>query len=210
MPNGLFSIPAFKTVPARHPAAGLRLLTKARLQRGRLDRKLAHGADPHATPELNLRAAQLRSHGERARIANALVMAVGESRRGDPVTIRTRPHRADVRASADELLALANRLRDDLPIDVRGAAMAARLVDDRKGPLRTTSGRDLTDAIESTRQALDTRREIAADVRGRLASPRRPFGRGGARCARPRPGRGLRCGRRRPTRARSRTARSSP
>jgi hypothetical protein len=165
MPNGIFPIPAFKTVPARHPAPGLWLLTKTRLQRGRLDRKLAHGADAHATPELNLRAAQLRSHGERTRIANALVTAVGESRMGDPVTIRSRPHRAAVRASADELLALAKRLRDDLPLDARGTAMAARLVDDRNGPLRTTSGRNLVDAIESTRSALDTRREIAADLR---------------------------------------------
>jgi hypothetical protein len=165
MPSGIFPVPAFKTVPPRTPAPGLRVRATTRLQRSRLDGKLADGADPRATPELILRAAQLRSHGERARLANALVEAVGESRRGDPVTVRPRPHRAAVRANADELLALAARLRDDLPLDVRGAAMAARLVSDRKGPLRSTSGGDLREAIKSTRHAMDTRRELAADLR---------------------------------------------
>ena len=165
MPNGVFPIPAFKTVPPRESTPGLRVHARTRLQRNRLDGKLADGADPRTTPELSLRAAQLRSHAERARLANALVMAVGESRQGDPVTIRTRPHRAEVRANADELLALAARLRDDLPVDVRGAAMAARLVSDRKGPLRSTSGGDLREAVESARHAMDTRRELAADLR---------------------------------------------
>jgi hypothetical protein len=165
MPNGIFPIPAFKTVPARESAPGLRVRARTRLQRNRLDAKLAHGADSRTTPELSLRAAQLRSRGERARLANALVEAVGESRQGDPVTIRPRPHRAEVRANADELLALAARLRDDLPVDVRGAAMAARLVGDRKGPLRSMSGGDLREAVESARDAMDTRRELVADLR---------------------------------------------
>jgi hypothetical protein len=165
MPNGIFPIPAFKTVPPRQPSTALGLRAKTRLQRGRLDRELASGADSRDTPELSLRAAQLRSQSERMRVANALVEAVGEARRGDPVTVRPRPQRADVRAGADELLALAERLRDDLPLDVRGAAMAARLVDDRKGPLRTAGDQDLREAIETARHALDTRRELAADLR---------------------------------------------
>jgi hypothetical protein len=165
MPNGIFPIPAFKTVPPRDPTPGLRARTKTRLQRNSLDGKLAHGADSRTTPELSLRAAQLRSHGERARLANALVEAVGEARQGDPVTVRPRPHRAEVRANADELLALAARLRDDLPVDVRGAAMAARLVSDRKGPLRSMSSGNLREAVEAARHAMDTRRELAADLR---------------------------------------------
>jgi hypothetical protein len=165
MPNGIFPIPAFKTVPPRDPTPGLRVRTKTRLQRNSLDGKLAHGADSRTTPELSLRAAQLRSHGERARLANALVEAVGEARQGDPVTVRPRPHRAEVRANADELLALAARLRDDLPVDVRGVAMAARLVSDRKGPLRSMSGGNLREAVEAARHAMDTRRELAADLR---------------------------------------------
>ena len=165
MPNGIFPIPAFKTVPARDHAPGLRLRAKTRLQRNRLDGKLADGADSRTTPELSLRAAQLRSHWERARLANALVVAVGEARQGDPVTIRPRPHRAEVRASADELLELAARLRDDLPVDVRGAAMTARLVSDRKGPLRSMSGGGLRETVEAARHAMDTRRELVTDLR---------------------------------------------
>jgi hypothetical protein len=165
MPNGIFPVPAFKTVPPRQASAGSPLRMRTRWQRNRLDEQIAGGAQTTATAELNLRAAQLRSHGERHRIANALVEAVGEARRGDPVTVKARPHRAEVRASADELLGLAARLRDDLPIDVRGVAMAARLVSDRNGPLRSTSGGNLRAAVESARHAMDTRRELAADLR---------------------------------------------
>jgi hypothetical protein len=165
MPNGIFPIPAFKTVPPRDLTPGLGVRTKTRLQRNQLDGKLAHGADSRTSPELSLRAAQLHSHRGRARLANALVEAVGESRQGDPVTIRPRPHRAEVRANADELLALAARLRDDLPVDVRGAAMAARLVSDRKGPLRSMSGGDLRDAVDAARHAMDTRRELVTELR---------------------------------------------
>jgi len=165
MPNGIFPIPAFKTVPPRQASARSPLRMRTRWQRGRLDEQIAGGAETTATAELNLRAAQLRSRAERQRIANALVEAVGESRRGDPVTISAKPHRAEVRASAEELLSLAERLRDDLPVDDRGVAVAARLVGDGKGPLRSMNGGSLREAVESARQALDTRRELAADLR---------------------------------------------
>jgi hypothetical protein len=165
MPNGIFPIPAFKTVPPRQASARSPLRMRMRWQRNQLDEQIAGGAETTATAELNLRAAQLRSRAERRRIANALVEVVGEARRGDPVTVRPRPHRAKVRASADELLGLAARLRDDLPADVRGAAMAARLVSDRNGPLRSMSGGDLREAVETARHAMDTRRELAADLR---------------------------------------------
>jgi hypothetical protein len=165
MPNGVFPVPAFKTVPRRQAAPGSPLRVRTRVQRNRLDEQIAGGADTTATAELTLRAAQLRTHAERQRIANALVEAVGEARRGDPVTVRTKPHRAQVRACADELLGLAARLRDDLPVDVRGGAMAARLVTDRHGPLRSTRGGDLRQAVEAARTTMDTRREIAEDLR---------------------------------------------
>jgi len=165
MPNGVFPVPAFKTVPPRQAAPGSPLRVRTRLQRNRLDQQIAGGADPTTTAKLTLRAAQLRSRAERQRIANALVEAVGESRRGDPVTVTTKPHRAQVRACADELLGLAARLRDDLPVDVRGAAMAARLVSDRHGPLRSTRGGDLRQAVEAARTTMDTRRDLVADLR---------------------------------------------
>jgi hypothetical protein len=165
MPNGIFPIPAFKTVPPRQASARSPLRLRTRWQRNRLDEQIAGGAETTASAELNLRAAQLRSRAERQRIANALVEAVGESRRGDPVTVRTKPYRAEVRAAADELLGLAARLRDDLPVDVRGVAMAARLVSDRNGPLRSMNGGNLREVVESARHALDTRRELADGLR---------------------------------------------
>ena len=165
MPNGIFPVPAFKTVPPRQASARSPLRIRTRVQRNRLDEQIVGGVETTASAELNLRAAQLRSHGERRRIANALVEAVGESRRGDPVTARTKPHRAEVRASAEELLRLAERLRDDLPVDVRGVAMSARLVSDRHGPLRSMRGGDLRHAVAAARRTLDTRREIAEPLR---------------------------------------------
>jgi hypothetical protein len=43
--------------------------------------------------------------------------------------------------------------------------MAARLVSDRKGPLRSMSGGDLREAVETARHAMDTHRGLAADLR---------------------------------------------
>ena len=92
MPNGIFPIPAFKTLPALDisPQRGLRART--RLHRNRLDEELAAGADPLASEELILRAAQLRTPKERTRIANALVRAIGA---GHP---QTREYAASLKA----------------------------------------------------------------------------------------------------------------
>jgi hypothetical protein len=89
------------------------------------------------------------SRNERARLANALVETLGDARRGEPVTIRVRPQRAVVRDSADDLLGLLLRLRDDRPVDVRGAAMTARLVSDRASALRHSGDVDLHHAIRA-------------------------------------------------------------
>jgi hypothetical protein len=151
MPNGIFPIPEFQTVPGRSRAPGLAARVKARWRRKRLDAALAAGADPRTTTALGLRAERLRTHEERGRVAMTLVEAAHR--------------RAEVGDCADDLLALARRLRDDLPVDARGVAMAARLVDDPKGPLRREGGGDLRRAIESAREAMDTRRQIAGDVR---------------------------------------------
>jgi hypothetical protein len=155
VPNGIFPVPEFRSTPGRHGVSlGTRIRT--RLRRNRLDDELARGADPGATAQLSLRAAQLRSHKERSRLANALVETLGEARRGEPVTLRVRPQRAEVRASADDLLALVARLRDGQPIDVRGAAMTALLVDHSASPLRRDGGQDLQQELRAARIALDT------------------------------------------------------
>jgi hypothetical protein len=140
-----------------------------RLRRGRLDRQLAEGADPATSPELELRAAQLGSAAERARIANVLVEALGDARGREPMTLRMRPQRAVVRDAADEILALVLRLRDDRPFAVRGVAMAARLADDRAGPMYRHDAGDLPDAIRSALSALEAAREPAGDLQAQAA-----------------------------------------
>jgi hypothetical protein len=155
MPNGIFPVPEFHPTPRRSaPSLAVRVWT--RLRRDRLEQELALGADPDGSESLGHRAAQLRSPSERARLANTLVETLGDARRNEPVTIRARPQRAVVRDSADDLLGLVGRLRDERPVDVRSAAMTARLVSDRTGPLRRPGDVDLHDAIRAAHTALNT------------------------------------------------------
>jgi hypothetical protein len=163
MPNAIFPVPDFHPTPSRSaPSHAVRVWT--RLRRNRLDQELALGADPGGSAPLAHRAAQLRSHGERARLANALVETLGDARRGEPVTIRVRPQRAVVRDSADDLLGLVLRLRDDRPVDVRGAAMTARLVSDRTGLLRRPGDVELHDAIRAAHRALNAPAQSAYEL----------------------------------------------
>jgi hypothetical protein len=166
MPNGIFPVPAFN---GRRDHTGdtrqsLPVRVRTRWRRNRLDEELARGADPDTTAQLSLRAAQLRSPAERSRLANALAEALGDARGGTPVTLKVQPQRAEVRAAADELLGLVGRLRNDQPVSVRGAAMAARLLSDRTGPLYRHGGQDLRHAIRAARVALDATDQATHDM----------------------------------------------
>ena len=166
MPNGIFPVPAFDSRPGHGAGTrpNLAVRVRARWRRNRLDEQLAHGTDPSTSLELELRAAQLRSRRERSRIANALVEILGDARKGAPVTIKVQPQRAQIRAGADDLLELVGRLRDDQPVSVRGAAMAARLLSDSASPLRRHAGQDLQHAIRAARFALDATGPTAHDL----------------------------------------------
>ena len=118
------------------------------IKRNRLDAALAEGADPAASRALDLRAAQLRTRAERERLAAALAEAVADARTG--------------RDSSEQLMALAARLRSRPPMDVRGAAMVARLVDDR---LHRTGGNELRDAVADAHSAVIPAHAAAHDVR---------------------------------------------
>ena len=163
MPNGIFPVPQFDSHPSQTTATRPRLAVRIRtwLTRSRLNEALAQGADPDISAALSVRATQLRSPAERSRVANALVEALGDARRGEPVTIRARPQRAEVRAAADDLLALVGRLRDDQPVGVRGMAMAAVLISASASPLHRAGGQDLRHAIRAARFALDATGEAA-------------------------------------------------
>jgi hypothetical protein len=154
MPNGIFPVPTVRRNDQPGTRWGLRTRASARVRRNRLDRQLAGGITPSTLTPLGVRAAQLQSPATRAALANALVEAVGEARRGEPMNIRQRPQRAEVRAEADALLALASRLRESTPIDVRGAAKVALLVNDKSSPLHRPGATKLGDALTEAHAAL--------------------------------------------------------
>jgi hypothetical protein len=164
MPNGIFPIPNFRTTETHRSSWGLRTRLRVHLTHNRLSRELAGGADPSSSRDLSLRAAQVRSEAGRARLANALVEAVGEARRGEPMTIRRQPQRAEVCVAAEELLALASRLRARGPVDVRGAAMVALLVNDHASPLHRVGARRLREAVAEAHSALIPVQEAEQDL----------------------------------------------
>lgn len=138
---------------------------RTRLGRAALDTELAHGADPASSAERALRAEQLSSPAERARIAVALVEALGD----EPMALWPRPQRPVVRDAADDIRALVLRLQDDRPVGIAGVAAAARLVDDRRGPMYRDGAGDLHDAIRSAHSALDATREPAGEFAAQAA-----------------------------------------
>ena len=164
MPNGIFPVPLFQTQASAGPTLGLRLRT--RWTQNRLDRELASGADPASSPELTLRAAQLQSQAVRSRHANAIVEMIG--RANEPnlgrFTGAGEQQHAEIREYADNLRALVARLRDDRPIDIQGAAMTARLVNDRSSPLYRAGDQGLGSAVLSARLALDRSAQVRQDL----------------------------------------------
>ena len=85
------------------------------------------------------------------------------------MTLRLRPQREVVRGAADGILALVLRLRDDRPVGIVGVAAAARLVDDRKGPMYRHDAGDLHDALRSAQSALDATREPDQEIAAQAA-----------------------------------------
>jgi hypothetical protein len=164
MPNGIFPVPEFHSQPSPGPTRGLRLRTRWR--RNRLDRELASGADPASSPELSLRAAQLQSQAVRSRLANAIVEMLGRAHGPNlgRFTVAGERQNAEIREYADNLRALVARLRDDRPIDIQGAAMTARLVNDRSSPLYRAGDQGLGDAVLSARLALDRSAQVRQDL----------------------------------------------
>jgi len=162
MSLGPFPLPRFDT-PLRPSRPPLSVRMRTRWRRNRLDAEISTGADPNASAELSERAAQLRSAPVRAELANTLVAPLVGGRASELLSIGARPRRAALERDLEELVPLIERLCDGRPIDVRGAAMTARLVKDTRGPLYR--GGDLRRALRAARLALDERltgaRELA-------------------------------------------------
>jgi hypothetical protein len=132
--------------------------------RDELDDKLAHGADPMSDPLLGRRAAQLCSRQTRGGLAGTLESALRDARSTWSLTARLPLRRASVRECADDVLAVVQRLRDDEPIDVAGAAMVSRLVFDGTSPLYRDGAVTLRYALRSARMALDPIETVIPDV----------------------------------------------
>ena len=132
--------------------------------RDELDEQLVHGADPESDPGLSRRAAQLRSRTTRTALAAALEDAVREARKAWSVSARLPLARPEVRACADDLVALARRLRADEPIAINGAAMAARIVFNGNSPLYGEAPISLRYAVRAARLALDPPVVVALEL----------------------------------------------
>jgi hypothetical protein len=159
MPNGIFPVPQFHHDPTPRTAmrASLVARVRTRLRRNDLDEQLARGVDPETSVDLRLHAAQLLSSSGRSMLANGLVEALGDARGPHlgAFRMRTRHRHAAIREAADDLRPLVLRLRDEQPIEIRGAAMAALLLNDRGSPLYRESGPELQVALRAARAALD-------------------------------------------------------
>jgi hypothetical protein len=166
MPPGVYPVPKFRRSDSDPTRPSLALRVQTRRRRNRLDDELARGVDPTASPELGLRAAQLRSTSGRRELANALEDALGDARGPNLGAFRMKNRRqhAAIREAADDVQALVMRLRDGEPIDVRGAAMTARLLNDGASPLHQDSGQELRHAIRAAWVALSSTRRAAGDL----------------------------------------------
>jgi hypothetical protein len=157
MSNGTYPNPQsdpYSNRPTKPLGLGVRMRTRWR--RARLDDELAGGASPTASADLTLRATQLNSPVVRSRLVGALVRRLDDARQPDADAIKVRwAQRAQIRDCADDLLALALRLGDKQHVDVRGAAMTARLLSDKASPLNQDDGHNLRSALRAARLALD-------------------------------------------------------
>jgi hypothetical protein len=132
--------------------------------RDELDELLAHGAEPMSDPLLGRRAGQLCSRSTRADLADSLEDALRDARSLWSLSARLPLRRAALLGCADEVLAVARRLREPEPIDVAGIAMVARLVFDGTSPLYRDGAITLRYALRSARLALDPIETAIPDV----------------------------------------------
>jgi hypothetical protein len=157
MPNGVFPVPAFRDVRRRSPRRGADASPVLRLRtlwhRDRLDNQLARGVDPTSNELLELRADQLLA--KREQLASAVDEVITRSKRPFRFSVEVPVRRREVDACADDLNALARRLRDGAAIDVHGVAMTWTLLSDGASPLYHDSGVTLRHAVRSARLALD-------------------------------------------------------
>jgi hypothetical protein len=118
----------------RFGRVGLRLWTA--LHRAGLDRRLAAGEDPCASPSLALRAARLTGGRSRRRLAEALEDAVEDAMSPQPHFSAAVPtDRAAVYEAAPQIAEIEEILRLPGPVYAQGVAMTKLLLTDSASPL---------------------------------------------------------------------------
>jgi hypothetical protein len=105
-----------------------------RLRRASLDEALAKGRDPWGSTPLMLRAAQLGTLGARAEVARRVEHLVTLAERREPASSYLLVRHDVVLAYREELLEIADRLRELAPIDVAVVAQLRMLVCDGHSP----------------------------------------------------------------------------
>jgi hypothetical protein len=113
-----------------------RLRVRVRFSADALERRLADGANPLASPALALRARQLVDRRTRRGLAFSIKMIVRSAQETTPDPQAAVLYDiAAVRACQDDLCALADRLLDHDTVAERGVAMTSMLLRDGYGPL---------------------------------------------------------------------------
>lgn len=139
--------------------AGPWLRARVFLSRLRLDRALARGADPTASPELALRAEQLQRPRGRERIAKGIdqIVEIAFDERREHVGPAMLPFRRQrVKPNLELFEELASALRRAGPHSVQGLAMASTLLEDGRGPLYASDpAENLGEVLDATISELD-------------------------------------------------------
>lgn len=115
-----------------HPRSATVTRLRVATHRNALDAALAGGSERTRQPELAMRAAQLERPRHRRALARTLRAFVDEASGPRPPARATAVviSRAEIRAQADSVLALAARLDSAQPAGAAGIAIAQRLVTD--------------------------------------------------------------------------------
>jgi hypothetical protein len=140
----------------KRPSFRARLRTA--LRAAELDEALANGANPLASDELALRAAQLVKPARRAELAESLELVVKQVAAGGPSPLPgpTILRRKPIARNRPGLLALARRLRSEGLHCLPGLAMADRLIGFGDSPLyMALDPLQLTYRIEEVLAALE-------------------------------------------------------
>jgi hypothetical protein len=126
------------------------------LRRGSLDRSLAAGADPAASPELSRRARQLTSRRSRSTLAASVRSLVGAAESPPRGYTSAAPiQRQEILAERELLLELAADLESGDELKPRGIALVERLLIDGDSPLYLSGpGGALREALGQARAAL--------------------------------------------------------